>query len=207
MRDVYAAFDAHVRSRERAYLDELSALIRLPTVSAQKTAIEETARAVLDRANRAGFAARAERVPGGPPTIIGEQGAGERTLLVYDHYDVQPPDPLDEWRTPPFEPTIRDGSLFGRGTSDNKGNLMARLQAIEAYKATVGPLPLRLRILFEGEEEIGSEHLAEFVRVHAESLRADGCIWEAGYKDAAGRPTISLGLKGICSVDLKVRGT
>src|SRR3979411_1994244 len=127
MPDVFAAFDAHVREREREYLDELSSLIRLPTVSAQKSAIDETARAVLDRAKRAGFAASAERVPGGPPTIIGEQGAGARTLLVYDHYDVQPPDPLEEWHTPPFEPTVRDGSLFGRGTPDNKGNLTARL--------------------------------------------------------------------------------
>jgi len=126
---------------------------------------------------------------------------------VYDHYDVQPPDPLDAWTTPPFEPTVRDGFLFGRGTSDNKGNLMARLQAIEAYTATFGPLPLKVRVLFEGEEEIGSEHLNEFARRHADRLRADGCIWEAGYKDAAGRPTISLGLKGICYVDLKVRGT
>ena len=207
MPDVFAAFDAHVRAREREYVDELSALVRLPTVSAQRSAIAETAAVVLERAKRAGFVASAERVSGGPPTIIGEQGSGDRTLLIYDHYDVQPPDPLEEWRTPPFEPTIRDGSLFGRGTSDNKGNLIARLQAIEAYKATVGPLPLRLRILFEGEEEIGSEHLGEFVQVHADRLRADGCIWEAGYKDAAGRPTVSLGLKGICYVDLEVRGT
>jgi acetylornithine deacetylase/succinyl-diaminopimelate desuccinylase-like protein len=204
--DPFAAFDAHVRAREPEYLAELSALIRLPTVSAQKTGIDETARVVLERTTRAGFAATAERVSGGPPTIVGEQGSGARTLLVYDHYDVQPPDPLDEWTTPPFEPTLRDGHLFGRGTSDNKGNLMARLQAIEAYKATVGPLPLRVRVLYEGEEEIGSEHLNEFARTHADRLRADGCIWEAGYKDAAGRPTVSLGLKGICYVDLKVRG-
>jgi acetylornithine deacetylase/succinyl-diaminopimelate desuccinylase-like protein len=205
--DPFAAFDAYVRGREQEYVDELSALVRLPTVSAQKTGIEETARAVLERTTRAGFAATAERVDGGPPTIIGEQGSGARTLLVYDHYDVQPPDPLDEWTTPPFEPTVRGGSLYGRGTSDNKGNLMARLQAIEAYKATVGPLPLKVRVLFEGEEEIGSEHLGEFARTHADRLRADGCIWEAGYKDAAGRPTVSLGLKGICYVDLKVRAT
>ena len=205
--DPFASFDAHVRARTQEYLDELSALVRLPTVSAQQRGIEETARFVLDRAGRAGFAASAERVPDGPPTIIGEQGAGARTLLVYDHYDVQPPDPLDEWTTPPFEPTVRNGLLYGRGTSDNKGNLMARLQAIEAYQASIGALPLRVRILFEGEEEIGSEHLSEFARVHADRLRADGCIWEAGYKDAAGRPTVSLGLKGICYVDLKVRGT
>jgi len=205
--DPFAAFDAHVRARQQEYLDELAALIRIPTVSAQKRAIDETARAVLERTQRAGFAATTERVNGGPPTIIGEQGSGSRTLLVYDHYDVQPPDPLDEWTTPPFEPTFRDGSLFGRGTSDNKGNLMARLQAIEAYKATVGPLPLRVRVLFEGEEEIGSEHLGELARSRADRLAADGCIWEAGYKDAAGRPTVSLGLKGICYVDLVVRGT
>lgn len=203
----FASFDAHVRAREREYLDELSALVRLPTVSAQRSAIDETATLVLDRTRRAGFDATAERVTGGPPTIIGEQGRGERTLLVYDHYDVQPPDPLDEWVSPPFEPVVRDGFLFGRGTSDNKGNLMARLQAIEAYRATVGELPLRVRVLFEGEEEVGSEHLGEFARMFADRIRADGCIWEAGYKDAAGRPTVSLGLKGICYVDLKVRGT
>jgi acetylornithine deacetylase/succinyl-diaminopimelate desuccinylase-like protein len=205
--DAFAAFDGHVRARQQEYVDELSALVRLPTISAQQSGIHETARVVLERAMRAGFAATAERVAGGPPTIVGEQGSGARTLLVYDHYDVQPPDPLDEWTTPPFEPTVRDGLLFGRGTSDNKGNLMARLQAIEAYKVTVGPLPLKVRVLFEGEEEIGSEHLHEFVRTYADRLRADGCIWEAGYKDAAGRPTVSLGLKGICYVDLKVRGT
>jgi acetylornithine deacetylase/succinyl-diaminopimelate desuccinylase-like protein len=205
--DAFAAFDAHVRARQQEYIDELCALVRLPTVSAQKSAIDETARAVLERTKRAGFAATAERVPGGPPTIVGEQGTGPRTLLVYDHYDVQPPDPLGEWTTPAFEPTVREGHLFGRGTSDNKGNLMARLQAIEAYKATVGALPLRVRVLFEGEEEIGSEHLNAFARAYADRLNADGCIWEAGYKDAAGRPTISLGLKGICYVELEVRST
>jgi acetylornithine deacetylase/succinyl-diaminopimelate desuccinylase-like protein len=204
--DPFAAFDAYVRARQQEYVDELGALVRLPTVSAQQQGIDETATIVLERTKHAGFVATAERVSGGPPTILGEQGSGGRTLLVYDHYDVQPPDPLDEWTTPPFEPTVRDGFLFGRGTSDNKGNLMARLQAIEAYTASVGPLPLKIRVLFEGEEEIGSEHLNELVRTHADRLRADGCIWEAGYKDAAGRPTVSLGLKGICYVGLSVRG-
>jgi len=118
---------------------------------------------------------------------------------------VQPPDPLDEWETPPFDPTERDGYLFGRGVSDNKGNLMARLQAIEAYRATMGDLPLRVRVLYEGEEESGSAHLAAFVERFGDRLKADGCIWEAGYKDAAGRPTISCGLKGIAYVQLRVR--
>ncbi|HEV8229489.1 MAG TPA: M20/M25/M40 family metallo-hydrolase [Candidatus Limnocylindria bacterium] len=202
----FAEFDAYVRARERQYVGELKELLRLPTVSAQKTAIDETARAVLDRTTRAGIDAESRQVEGGPPTIVGETGRGDRTLLVYDHYDVQPPDPLEEWKTPPFEPTERDGHLYARGVSDNKGNLMARLQAIEAYRAIFGELPLRVRVLYEGEEEIGSEHLGEFVRRNADRLRADGCIWEAGYKDAAGRPTISLGLKGIAYYELRVRG-
>jgi len=202
----FAKFDEHVRAHAREYVEELEALIRLPTVSAHKRAIDETAAAVLARARRAGVAAEALRAKDGPPTIVGETGTGARTLLVYDHYDVQPPDPENEWKTPPFEPVERDGMLFGRGVSDNKGNLMARLQAIEAYRATVGELPLRIRVLFEGEEEIGSEHLADFVKENAARLRADGCIWEAGYKDAAGRPTISLGLKGIAYFELRVRG-
>jgi acetylornithine deacetylase/succinyl-diaminopimelate desuccinylase-like protein len=202
----FADFDAYVRAREREYIDELKALIRQPTVSAQGIGIPETARIVHDRTKRAGFNSEALAVDGGPPTIVGETGRGERTLLIYNHYDVQPPDPLDEWDTPPFEPTERDGYLYGRGVSDNKGNLMARLQAIEAYRATIGELPLRIRVLYEGEEESGSVHLAAFVARHAERLRADGCVWEAGYKDAAGRPTISCGLKGIAYVELRVRG-
>ena len=203
----FAAFDAYVRDHERQFVDELKELVRSPSVSAEGRAIDETAAIVLDRARGARVDAEILRMPGGPPTIVGETGAGERALLVYNHFDVQPPDPLGEWTTPPFDPTERDGYLFGRGVSDNKGNLMARLQAIEAYRATVGELPLRLRVLYEGEEEIGSEHLASFVERHSDRLAADGCIWEAGYKDAAGRPVVALGLKGICYVDLVVRGT
>src|SRR5437016_1512037 len=202
----FAEFDAYVHARAHEYVDELKALIRQPTVSAQGIGVEDTATLVLERARRAGIGAEALRADGGPPTIVGETGRGDRTLLVYNHYDVQPPDPLDEWETPPFEPTERDGFLYGRGVSDNKGNLMARLQAIDAYRATMGELPLRIRVLYEGEEESGSAHLAAFVARHGERLRADGCIWEAGYKDAAGRPTISCGLKGIAYLELRVRG-
>jgi acetylornithine deacetylase/succinyl-diaminopimelate desuccinylase-like protein len=202
----FAEFDAYVRARVPQYIDELKSLIRQPTVSAQGIGVADTARMVLERTHRAGVDATALSVDGGPPTIVGETGRGARTLLIYNHYDVQPPDPLDEWETPPFEPTERDGYLFGRGVSDNKGNLMARLQAIEAYRATIGDLPLRVRVLYEGEEESGSAHLAAFVERFGERLKADGCIWEAGYKDAAGRPTISCGLKGIAYVELRVRG-
>ena len=105
----FAEFDSYVRARVPEYLDELKALIRQPTVSAQGIGVADTARIVLERTRRAGVDAAALNVDGGPPTIVGETGRGPRTLLVYNHYDVQPPDPLDKWQTPPFEPTIRDG--------------------------------------------------------------------------------------------------
>src|ERR1700682_612446 len=127
MASPFDTFDAHVRAHSRDYVDELKELVRLPTVSAHGTAIDETAAVVLARAKRAGIAAEALRVSGGPPTIVGDTGSGERTLLVYDHYDVQPPDPLDEWTTPPFEPGGREGFLFGRGMCDKKGKLKAPL--------------------------------------------------------------------------------
>ena len=200
-------FDARVRERERAFVDELRELVALPTVSAERRAIDETADWVLARLRRLGAHAEALHVEGGPPTIVGEIGDGARTLLVYDHFDVQPPDPLDEWRSDPFALTERDGALFGRGVADNKGNLLARVQALETYLETVGSLPLRVRFLFEGEEEIGSEHLAAFVSRHRDRLQADGCIWEAGYRDPDGRHVVSLGLKGIAYFDLHVRGT
>src|SRR5205823_11224863 len=114
----FAEFDAYIRARAHEYVDELKALIRQPTVSAQGIGVEDTATLVLERARRAGIGAEALRADGGPPTIVGETGRGDRTLLVYNHYDVQPPDPLDEWETPPFEPTERGGLLFGRGVSD-----------------------------------------------------------------------------------------
>src|SRR5207237_5177259 len=119
----------------------------------------------------------------------------------------QPPDPLAEWQSDPFAIAERDGFLFGRGVADNKGNLLARLQSIETYLEVVGSLPLRIRFLFEGEEEIGSQHLGRFVERHRDRLNADGCSWEAGYKDADGRHVVSLGLKGIAYFELRVRGT
>src|SRR5439155_5944313 len=192
-------------------LRELTDFLRIPSVStnpSHNADCRAAAEWVAGELRRLGCRDVQFLASGTHPVVwgVGPEVPGAPTLLIYGHYDVQPPEPLDEWSTPPFEPTERDGYLFGRGVSDNKGNLMARLQGIEAYRATVGELPLRVRVLYEGEEEIGSEHLAAFVERHAERLRADGCIWEAGYKDAAGRPTISCGLKGIAYFELRARG-
>jgi acetylornithine deacetylase/succinyl-diaminopimelate desuccinylase-like protein len=104
---------------------------------------------------------------------VGSKGAG-KTLLIYGHYDVQPPEPLDEWITPPFSPSIRDGRIYARGSGDNKGPHFAHLKAIESFLAVKGDLPIRVKILLEGEEESGSTHLASFIESHKELLAADG---------------------------------
>ncbi len=125
--------------------------------------------------------------------------------MFYNHYDVQPPEPLELWDSPPFAAEIRDGHLYARGVADNKGNLVARLAAVEAWLAVRGELPLNVVFVAEGEEEIGSPNLGPFAEENIPKLRPDGCIWEAGYKDTKDRLEITLGAKGILAVDLRVR--
>ena len=141
-----------------------------------------------------------------PPVVLAELGAGERTLLMYNHYDVQPPDPLDLWESPPYAGEVREGNFYARGVADDRGDFMARVLAIRAYKATIGELPLRLRWLVEGEEEIGSPHLAPVVERHAQDLRADWCAWEGAGRDAQGIPQVVCGMKGMLYVELRATG-
>jgi acetylornithine deacetylase/succinyl-diaminopimelate desuccinylase-like protein len=179
-------------------------------VSAQGIGLEETFAMVQQMTRAVGAQTERLELEGGPPILHGRlAGTGPRTLQLYDHYDVQPPEPLDLWHHDPFAAEISDGRIWARGVSDNKGNLVARLCAIEAYRQTLGELPLTLTLLFEGEEEVGSPHLRQFTNGPRgeELLKVDGCIWEAGYKDPAGRPTVSLGCKGILYVELRVRST
>jgi acetylornithine deacetylase/succinyl-diaminopimelate desuccinylase-like protein len=141
-----------------------------------------------------------------PPVIFGEIGAGNRSLLSYSHYDVQPPDPLEQWESPPYEATVRDGKLYARGAADDKGDTLARIHAAEIYRAVYGALPLRLKFFVEGEEEVGSPHLAPLAERHAEFFRADGAIWEGGGFDDAERYTFYCGVKGIAYFELRLRG-
>jgi acetylornithine deacetylase/succinyl-diaminopimelate desuccinylase-like protein len=198
-------FQAYVDANQNRFLDELKALCAQPSIAAQGIGLEETATLVEERLK--GLGAKVQRfvIGGGAPILHAEVGQGERTMLVYNHYDVQPPDPLDEWDSPPFEPTIRDGRFYARGVADDKGDLLCRLQAIEAYRETVGPLPLRIKFLIEGEEEVGSPHLDAFAEQYPELLEADGCLWETGAKDAVRRFVLELGVKGICYVELTAR--
>jgi acetylornithine deacetylase/succinyl-diaminopimelate desuccinylase-like protein len=183
----------------------LQAFCRQPSIAAQGEGMAEMAELVRQSLERAG--AEAELVPtDGYPVVLGRfAGRSSKTLMFYNHYDVQPPDPLELWKSPPFAAEVRDGHLYARGVADNKGNLVARLAAVEAWLAVGGELPLNILFVVEGEEEIGSTNLGTFAEENRDKLQADGCIWETGYKDTKGRPEIMLGAKGILAVDLQVQ--
>ncbi|MEW6031605.1 MAG: M20/M25/M40 family metallo-hydrolase [Bacillota bacterium] len=198
---------AYVRKNRPRFIEELSSLCRLESVSARGRSLRPVAEAVAGLLERAGLEASLVETTGQPVVVGRASGRSERTILFYNHYDVQPPEPLEAWATPPFEPTVRDGRLYARGVADNKGNLVARIQAVEAWNRAGGGLPVSVAFAVEGEEETGSPNLAEFVKDNAEWLgRVVGVVWEAGYRDAAGRPTLSLGVKGICYLELRAAG-
>jgi len=202
----FTEFDRYVESHVGLYLDRLKEILRIPSVAAQGTGLQEAADWVTHMAQEIGLQARQITVEDSAPFVVAQGGQGERGLMIYNHYDVQPPDPLDEWESPPFEPTVRDGHIYARGVADNKGNLVARLCAVEAYQQVIGPLPVRVQFIVEGEEEIGSKHIEAFAHTHSDLLQnMDGCLWEAGYRDESGRPVISLGLRGILAVELRAR--
>ncbi|MFB0841591.1 M20/M25/M40 family metallo-hydrolase [Paenibacillus oleatilyticus] len=202
MQDV---FDYIERNRDE-YIRWLQALCRQPSVAAQNRGMAETAKMVEGLIREIG--GHAKRIDTfGYPVVYGEFANGKKkTLSFYNHYDVQPEDPVELWDSPPFAAEIRDGRIYARGVADNKGNLTARLAAVHAYTAVRGGLPLNVKFVIEGEEEIGSLHLREFVDGHRELVQADGCIWEFGYKNADGSLQASFGVKGMCYVELVCRG-
>lgn len=193
--------EAHV---ERALAD-LERYCRQPTISAQGVGIAEGAALTAELLRAAGLDAHVLPTAGAPVVVGERRGRSPRTLLFYDHYDVQPPEPLDLWQSPPFEPTRREGCLFARGVADNKANIIARLFAVQALLATEGELPCGVRFVIEGEEEIGSPNLAAFVAAQRERLAADACIWETGGVNWRDQPTVHLGVKGILYVELLAR--
>ncbi len=189
------------------YIADLAALCRQPSISAQQVGLDDMAALCASTMRAYGLQARLIPSPGGPPVVFGERtGRSAKTLLFYNHYDVQPPEPLDLWESPPFELTAHEGRLFARGVSDNKGNLISRLAAVGAWLEAAGDLPVSVKFVVEGEEEVGSPHLAPFVEANRDLLAADACIWESGGINWQGQPVITLGLKGILYVELESRG-
>ena len=187
------------RSRE-----QLARLVAIPSISAQKRALPEAAAEVRRLLEEEGFKTE-EYTAGSAPVVVAEMGDGPRTVLFYNHYDVQPPEPLDLWQSDPFVLTERDGAMYARGAIDDKGHLISRLAALRAVKAVRGIIPHRILFVVEGEEEIGSPSIGNFVRDHAARLKCDACIWEFGTVDIHDRPLIYGGMKGVVCLDLVAR--
>src|SRR5690625_3791443 len=197
----------HVAANEQQFLERLFVLLRQKSISAQNIGIKETSELLKKKMEEIGI--ETKLLPtAGHPVVYGEMinDPDYFTLLIYGHYDVQPPDPIEEWNSPPFEPTIRDGRIYCRGAGDNKGQLMAQLLAVETYQKVVGPLPINLKFVFEGEEESGSPNIAPFVEEHKELLKADLVYTSDGPMHESGRSFVLLGVRGILYVELNAKG-
>lgn len=203
---------AYAQARQERFLEELEDFLRIPSVSTQAEHAADVNRAaewLRDKLLTAGFS-RAEVMPtAGHPVVYAEWPAARAeapTVLVYGHYDVQPPDPLDLWRTPPFEPTIVGDDVFARGAADDKGQLYVHVKAAESFHETTGAPPVNLKCIFEGEEEIGSPSLAPFIREHEDLLSADVAVISDTGILAEDQPAILYGLRGLTYVEVEVTG-
>jgi acetylornithine deacetylase/succinyl-diaminopimelate desuccinylase-like protein len=202
----FTRFDRYVDRHARSFTERLQALCRMPSVAARGTGMRAVAETVEQMMQRVGIGTRSFRLGAGYPIIYGESGSGPQSFVVYGHYDVQPVGHLSEWSVGPFAASIIDGKLFARGAANSKGDLVARIAAVEAYQKTFGKLPVSLRFFVDGEDGLGSPSLYRFAVDNPEMLAASGCIWDEGYKDTKERPVISLGFKGIQFLELRAHG-
>jgi acetylornithine deacetylase/succinyl-diaminopimelate desuccinylase-like protein len=202
----FTRFDRYVDRHARSFVERLQDLCRMPSVAARGTGLRAVAEKVEQMLQRVGAGTRTFKVGSGFPIVYGECGAGSRCFVVYGHYDVQPVGQLTEWSTGPFAAIVADGKLYARGASNSKGDLVARVAAVEAYQKTFGKLPVCLRFVVEGEDGLASPSLYRFAEENAELLRADGCVWDDGYLDTKERFVISLGFKGIAFLELRAYG-
>jgi acetylornithine deacetylase/succinyl-diaminopimelate desuccinylase-like protein len=185
-------------------LADLRRLVQVPSVAAQRQGIPAAVQVVSNLFRDAGGQVTVLEHEGANPVVAAEfDGDSPRTLLFYNHYDVQPAEPLEEWTVPPFALTEREGLLLGRGVADNKGDLVSRIAALRALRALGSTLPCRVKFVVEGEEEISSLHFGAITRAHKDLLRADACVWEAGMRDHRERLRMSCGHKGICYLQLE----
>jgi len=200
----YQLYDTYLENNLDTSIQELSQLVAQPSVGAQNWGLKECATLVGQILERRGFTIQILATNGAPVVFAERKGVSDKTLLFYNHYDVQPPEPLELWESPPFEPELREGKLYGRGVSDDKGHIVARLFALDALLESDGEMPCNIKFVIEGEEETASVHLHQFVLDHMKQLAADACIWEFGGVDQNETPIQYLGLRGICYVELSV---
>jgi acetylornithine deacetylase/succinyl-diaminopimelate desuccinylase-like protein len=205
----FSALDAAVDTALPAVLDELSDLVAIPSVAAKSNSpMHQGAEAIARLFEKRGFLARLSETNGGPPVVYAEDrsaGVDAPTVLLYNHYDVQPAEPLDLWTSDPWTLRREGDLLYGRGTSDDKGHIACRLLALDALKAVHGSLPVNVKALIEGEEEIASPHLESWMAQNAALLNADVTLWEFGGVDETGRPKLFCGLRGIAYFELSVQ--
>ena len=202
----------YLQNQRDRHLEELKQILRIPSVSTlpeRKSDVRRAAEWVKDRLRAAGCTAAEVHETGGHPIVYGEWlGApGKPTILVYGHYDVQPVDPLDQWKNPPFEPVIKDGRIYARGSSDDKGQLIIHVNALEAHLQTSGTCPVNVKFLIEGEEEVGSDHLEPYIEKNRERLSCDAVVVSDTAMFARGIPSIVYGLRGLAYLQVDVVGT
>ena len=203
--------DSWLAERRDAIVEELKEFVRIPSVStdpAYKSHVARAAEFVARKLAEAGLSdARVRATQGHPVVTASWRGApGKPTVLVYGHFDVQPPDPLEAWKTPPFEPEIRDSRLYGRGASDDKGPMLIPIKVAEAFLACEGALPINMIFLFEGEEEVSSAHLEAFVVENRDYFAADFVLSADGAQWRADLPSVITGSRGICALEITVKG-
>lgn len=198
---------AYINQEKSKYLKWLEIVCNQPSVSAQNRGMGEMFMILKELFESAGASTESIETAGYPVLIADFQGKTNETLAFYNHYDVQPEDPIDEWETDPFETTYIDDLILARGTADNKGNIIARLAAVDAYQKVYGKLPVGIKFIIEGEEEVGSPHLELLAKEHTTKIQADAILWEGGLREYNNkRLHVGLGVKGIAYVELVAKG-
>ena len=214
-----AAIDKRVETELDNLVSQLQSLIKIPSVSAKNQSLDECAILVSTILNNAGIKSellylndegKTDKKKSVPPIVFGQLNSksnpSRKTIMFYNHYDVQPPEPLELWESDPFSGKREGNYVYGRGSSDDKGELLTRIKAVEYILKETGDVPCNIKFVVEGEEEIGSCHIEEYLTKYRDKLRCDGVIWEFGYVDEKDRPIISLGMKGLLYVEMIARG-
>ncbi len=210
MRADALTFAQNHRADDLAALQELLRIPSISTLPEHAPDMERTARWLADKLSQIGLQNVALLPTPGPPVVYADwlhAGAGAPTLLIYGHNDVQPADPVDEWLTPPFEPTIKGDNIYGRGTNDNKGQFYAHIAAVAAYLQSTGRLPVNIKFMLEGEEEIGSPHLGDFVRQDQGRLQADAAVISDTPLADPQTPVLVTGVRGLAYMEVTLRGS
>src|SRR5579864_4810653 len=206
-----ATTDAFVQTNQDRFLEELKQFLRIPSISTlpeHRPDIDRAASFVAESLRKVGMENVEIIQTDKHPLVYADwmHAQGKPTVLCYGHYDVQPADPLELWTSPPFEPAERDGNLYARGTADDKGQMYMHIKAVETLRAVHGTLPVNLRFLVEGEEEIGGASIAKYVAEHAEKLRADVALVSDTALYAEGVPTLCIGLRGLIYLEVEAAG-